>query len=98
MARPTDLPERALTVPEQALVARGAASAPTAFAPVITAPSASDLAKVVDGDGPRLHRSDAHPEPAVVRDPTARLLLRGAAAGIAAGAGPMVTELVSQWL
>ncbi|MDA8070762.1 MAG: maleylpyruvate isomerase N-terminal domain-containing protein [Actinomycetota bacterium] len=70
-----ELTDHAVAVLGRALVARGAAAAPAGFAAVIVAPGASDLAVVVDGDGPRLERSDARLEPAVVGDPAARLLL-----------------------
>ena len=70
-----ELTDHALAVLGRALVARGATAAPAGFAAVIAAPGASDLAVVVDGDGPRLERSDARLEPAVVGDPAARLLL-----------------------
>jgi len=70
-----ELTDHAVAVLGRALVARGATAAPAHFAAVIAAPGASDLAVVVDGDGPRLQRSDARLEPAVVGDPAARLLL-----------------------
>ncbi len=68
------LSDHAVAVLGRALVARGATAAPAGFAAVIAAPGASDLAVVVDGCGPRLERSDAGLEPAVVGDPAARLL------------------------
>ena len=71
----SELTDHAVTVLGRALLARGAASAPSGFSAVIAAPGASDLAVVVDGDGPRLERSDADLEPAVIGDPAARLLL-----------------------
>lgn len=70
-----ELTDHAVTVLGRALVARGAASAPAGFAAVIAAPGTSDLAVIVDGDGPRLERSDACLEPAVIGDPAARMLL-----------------------
>ena len=70
-----ELTDHAVAVLGRALVARGAAAAPAGFAAVIAAPGASDLAVVVDRDGPRLERSDARLEPVVVGDPAARLLL-----------------------
>ncbi|MHB1740249.1 MAG: maleylpyruvate isomerase N-terminal domain-containing protein [Actinomycetes bacterium] len=69
-----ELTDHAVAVLGRALVARGATSAPAAFSVVIAAPGANDVAVVVDGDGPRLERSDARSEPAVVGDPAARLL------------------------
>ncbi len=47
---------------------------PVPFSAVVAAPGAIDVAVVVDGDGPRLERSDARFEPAIVGDPAARLL------------------------
>ncbi len=70
----SELTDHAVTVLGRALVSRGAA-APAGFSAAIAAPGASDLAVVVDGDGPRLERSDADLEPAVVGDVAARLLL-----------------------
>ena len=70
-----ELTDHAVAVLGRALVARGATAAPAGFAAVIAAPGAIDLAVVVDGEGPRLERSDARLEPAVVGDPAARLLL-----------------------
>jgi hypothetical protein len=71
----SELTDHAVTVLGRALVARGAAWAPVGFSAVIAAPGASDVAVVVDDVGPRLERSDARLEPAVVGDPAARLLL-----------------------
>ena len=71
----SELTDHAVTVLGRALLARGAASAPSGFSAVIAAPGASDLAVVVDGEGARLERSDADLEPAVIGDPAARLLL-----------------------
>ena len=70
-----ELTDHAVSVLGRALVARGATAAPAGFAAVIAAPGASDVAVVVDGDGPRLEGSDARLEPSVVGDPAARLLL-----------------------
>ena len=69
-----ELTDHAAAVLGQALVERGATAASAGFSAVIAAPGASDLAAVIDGDGPRLERSDARLEPAVVGDSAARLL------------------------
>lgn len=70
-----ELTDHAATVLGRALLARGAAAVPAGFFAVIAAPGARDLAVVVDSDGARLERSDADLEPAVIGDPSARLLL-----------------------
>ncbi len=70
-----ELTDHAVAVLGRALLARGAAAAPAGFAAAIAAPGASAVVVVVDGDGPRLERSDARLEPAVIGDPAARLLL-----------------------
>ncbi|MHB1510892.1 MAG: maleylpyruvate isomerase N-terminal domain-containing protein [Acidimicrobiales bacterium] len=73
LGRP-ELTNHAVAVLGRALVARGDTSARTRFSAVIAASGASDVAVVVDGDGPRLEHSDAWSEPAIVGDPAARLL------------------------
>ncbi|MHB8190927.1 MAG: maleylpyruvate isomerase family mycothiol-dependent enzyme [Ferrimicrobium sp.] len=73
LAQP-ELTDHAVEVLARALVARGAASAPVGFSAVIAAHGARDVVLVVDGNGPRLTRSDTSSEPAVVGDPAARLL------------------------
>ncbi len=74
LAQP-ELTDHAVSVLGRALVARGAGSVMPNFTAVIAAPDARDVVVVVDGDGPRLERSDASLEPAVVGDSAARLLL-----------------------
>ncbi|MHB8296691.1 MAG: maleylpyruvate isomerase N-terminal domain-containing protein [Acidimicrobiales bacterium] len=69
-----DLTDHAVAVLGRALVARDATSVPAGFSAIIAASGASDVAVVVDGDGPRLEHSDAGSEPAIVGDPAARLL------------------------
>lgn len=69
-----ELTDHAVAVLGRALVAHSTASAPAPFSAVVAAPGAIDVAVVVDGDGPRLERSDARFEPAIVGDPAARLL------------------------
>ncbi len=74
LAQP-ELTDHAVAVLGRALVARGTGSAKPNFTAVIAAPDTRDVVVVVDGDGPRLQRSDASLEPAVVGDCAARLLL-----------------------
>ena len=74
LAQP-ELTDHAVVVLGRALVARGAGRVIPNFTAVIAAPDGEDVAVVVDGDGPRLERSDLSLEPAVVGDSAARLLL-----------------------
>lgn len=74
LAQP-EFTDHAVAVLGRALVARGARSAIPNFTAVIATPDTRDVVVVVDGDGPRLQRSDASLEPAVVGDSAARLLL-----------------------
>ena len=69
-----EITDHAVAVLGRALVARGAPGAPAGLAAVIASPGTSDVAVVVDSDGPRLKRSDARLEPSVIGDPAARLL------------------------
>ena len=74
LAQP-ELTDHAVSVLGRVLLARGAGSAPPDFTAVVAAPGARDVVVVVDGDGPRLERSDVSTEPTVVGDSAARLLL-----------------------
>ena len=74
LAQP-ELTDHAVAVLGRALLARGAGSASPDFTAVVAAPDARDVVVVVDGDGPRLERSDVSTEPTVVGDSAARLLL-----------------------
>ena len=69
-----ELTDHAVAVLGRALVMRGAGAAPAGFSAVIASPGASDVAAVVDEDGPRLERGGARLKPAVVGDAAARLL------------------------
>ncbi|MDA8077048.1 MAG: hypothetical protein M0Z40_17870, partial [Actinomycetota bacterium] len=74
LAQP-ELTEHAVAVLGKALVARSAFVAPAGFSAVLAAPGASDVAVVVDDEGPRLVSSEDSVEPAIIGDRAARLLL-----------------------
>ena len=106
LAQP-ELTDHAVSVLGRALVARGARSV-TNFAAAVAARDTRDVVVVVDGDGPRLERSDLSLEPAVVGDSAARLLLlwgrqpgdprrcRGAR-DPSVSAGRILTRVLAHW-